>query len=261
MRRARGARQREARLLAHVRGFHGPPSQVRALLLVHEGSLPRGTEDRNSRYEVQLLDEDGEPLAAFRTSGFWDPDRVDLEDAFELGDFAGLVVRRRRGSFTPKEAARCLREIVEDLTYEDEHSCRVLVLQADRRQLRVAVHADLEDLVYAGDDQVLEGLVALLDLHCFDPVIGRSRAGWVELAFGPRELRRRLLVPLETPAANPPPAALLRGKLECKVVAFPGVTLPARSRAAASALPLRDLIAALHEARVDTLERSLLAGR
>jgi hypothetical protein len=190
-----------------------------------------------------LLDEETDRCASFRTAGFTGPGRVDLEDACAFGDFDGVVVRRARGRFGAAEAARCLREIVDDLTYD--HPNQFWLLAADGEHLAARLHANFDALAGRA---FRERLLAILALCSLDPIIERDGRSWLELEVGPPAARMRLLVAKGRPGAPPRPGTVLLR---------PGDPDPDVAPDATRFVRLDALLAELHRARIETLRRQL----
>jgi hypothetical protein len=255
MTRARGSSRSRRRLAAPFDQLPLPPSQTRALSLATFGCVPDETADPHSRYEVLLADDSGARQATFFTSVFSGPDRVDLEDACELGGYETVVVRRRRGRFGAREAARRLQEIIDDLTYEYGHDLQFFVLDATPHELQVRLYCDFEGVVRTAGRAFRAALEDVLGLCGFEPAVECRSRGWLELAIGPKEARGRLLVPLGAAPARAIPAQ--RPRRGALTVLVRPQDDPPESTDTIRYLHLSTFVRELHRGRIETLEMML----
>jgi len=230
------------------------------LSLAAFGYVPDETADPHCRYAVVLADASGARQATFCTSVFTGPDRVDLEDACELGGYETVVVRRRRGRFGAREAARRLQEIIDDLTYESGHDLQFFVLDATPHELQVRLCCDFESVVRTAGGAFRVALLEVLGLCSFEPAVERRSRGWLHLVIGPRQARGRFLVPLGAAPARANPAAP-RAYQEGLTVLVRPQDDPPESTDAVRYLHLSTLIRELHRLRIQTLEAMLKSIR
>lgn len=253
---ARGGRNdRPSRVARHVR----PASEMRALRLAAFGSCGGELRSQRGKYEVVLADRRGEAQAAFRTSVFSGPARVDLEDAWELGRYEQVLVRRRRGRFTGLEAAQCLTEIIDDLTWESGHELQFFRLDAAPGLLRVCRLCNLHEVVSSEGREFPDALVELLELSGFAPRVERLMRRWLVLSLGPTEARGHLAVALGARAASAVPAALRLPAGATTILLRPQDRAPALGEGGIRYQTLAALLRALHLARIETLKIELRA--
>ncbi len=215
-----------------------PDSTTLAIAAAH-GLALEGT----GRYEVVLLEQEADRCVSFRTPGFIGPGRVDLEDACDFGGYDAVLVRRRRGRFGAAEAARCLRDIVDDLTYD--HSKQFWLLSADHEHLGAMLLADFDALAGRSFRARLLDVLSLCGLH---PVVERDGRSWLELEAGPPSARGRMLVAKGRWGRPPRPGTVLLR---------PGDPDPEVPPGGNRFLRLASLLAELHRARIETLRLEL----
>jgi hypothetical protein len=232
-----------------------PPSERRAIELASMGFIPGELAGEQGRYEVLLSDQCGDRHASFRTNVFTGPNRVDLEDACEWGGYDTVLVRRRRGSLGGKEAGRLLKEILEDLTYEVGHDLKFFLLDAERDGVLVQLHTDFDPLVRKGGVPFKAGLLEVLQLSGFDPVVERATRRWLDLSIGPRGARGSLLVPMGSAPAHAIPLTTGSRSSKTKVLVRPqDRSSDSSGKGTERNLRLATLFRALHAARIGTIE-------
>jgi hypothetical protein len=132
--------------------FQAPPgpegrpldSQLAATMLANGVSPPPS---RRPNYRVAIGDSHWKVMPiGFDVPTFWGAGRVDLEDAFEMGGFNTVVVRRLRGVFTKRLALKLLEQIVcEDLNYEHQWLFVIKGSPTELRARRIAALSDDSD--------------------------------------------------------------------------------------------------------------------